>query len=68
MMLSVLFQEVSKTGAIDRLTDTSKYTGSHKERFDEAGKGKGVEGRVYKVDKSGYVGNYKGQGTYDEKH
>lgn len=59
---------LDKTGAIDRLTDTSKYTGSHKERFDEAGKGKGVEGRVDKVDKSGYVGNYKGQGTYDEKH
>lgn len=66
--LGIKKTEVSKTGAIDRLTDTSKYTGSHKERFDEAGKGKGVEGRVDKVDKSGYVGNYKGQGTYDEKH
>ena len=30
---------------MDRLTDTSKYTGSHKERFDESGKGKGKEGR-----------------------
>ena len=59
---------MSKTGGIDRLTDPSKYTGSHKERFDETGKGKGVEGRVDKVDNSGYVGNYKGQGTYDKKH
>ncbi|XP_069757495.1 tubulin polymerization-promoting protein family member 3 isoform X2 [Narcine bancroftii] len=33
--------KVAKTGAVDRLTDTSKYTGSHKERFDEGGKGKG---------------------------
>ncbi len=27
------------------MTDTSKYTGSHKERFDESGKGKGLAGR-----------------------
>ena len=27
------------------MTDTSKYTGSHKLRFDESGKGKGLEGR-----------------------
>ncbi|XP_062587254.1 tubulin polymerization-promoting protein family member 3-like [Saccostrea cucullata] len=60
--------EISKTGGVDRMTDTSKYTGSHKERFDESGKGKGKEGRVDKVDDSGYVGNYKDQGTYDKKH
>lgn len=36
-----------KTGAIfDRLTDPSKYTGSHKLRFDESGQGRGREGRV----------------------
>ncbi|KAI9095929.1 p25-alpha-domain-containing protein [Phlyctochytrium arcticum] len=29
----------------DRLTDTSKYTGTHKLRFDEAGRGRGAEGR-----------------------
>lgn len=34
--------------------------GLYKERFDEVGKGKGVEGWVDKVDKFGYVGNYKG--------
>merc|ERR1711971_784093 len=37
--------KTSKTGGVDRLTDTSKYTGSHKERFDESGKGKGASGR-----------------------
>ena len=58
-----------KGGAVDRLTDTSKYTGSHKERFDESGKGKGADGR-YDFDKKaaeGYVGGYKDMGTYDQK-
>ncbi|XP_075796607.1 tubulin polymerization-promoting protein family member 3 [Pelodiscus sinensis] len=54
-------------GALDRLTDTSKYTGSHKERFDESGKGKGKSGRENIVDTSGYVGAYKHAGTYDAK-
>lgn len=59
-----------KAGGVDRLTDTSKYTGSHKERFDESGKGKGLEGRKDFDDKaaSGYVGGYKGQDSYDKKH
>ncbi|XP_002741622.1 tubulin polymerization-promoting protein family member 2-like [Saccoglossus kowalevskii] len=56
-----------KAGGVDRLTDASKYTGSHKERFDASGKGKGIDGRVDKVDSTGYVGNYKGEGTYDKK-
>ncbi|XP_007905750.1 tubulin polymerization-promoting protein family member 3 [Callorhinchus milii] len=56
-----------KGGAVERLTDTSKYTGSHKERFDESGKGKGLSGREDIKDNTGYVGNYKGAGTYDEK-
>ncbi|CAM4563965.1 tubulin polymerization-promoting protein family member 2 isoform X1 [Caretta caretta] len=62
---------VTKTttaGGVDRLTDTSKYTGSHKERFDESGKGKGIAGREDVTDSSGYVGAYKGAGTYDKKH
>lgn len=58
---------VKTDATTDRLTDTSKYTGSHKERFDADGKGKGAEGRVDKADNSGYVGNYKGAGTYDKK-
>lgn len=58
---------MSKTGNVDGLTDVSGYTGSHKERFDEEGKGKGIEGRVDTVDDSGYVGNYKGAGTFEKK-
>ncbi|KAJ6653004.1 hypothetical protein lerEdw1_010209 [Lerista edwardsae] len=54
--------------AVERLTDTSKYTGTHKERFDESGKGKGIAGRAELADNSGYVGNYKGAGTYDKSH
>jgi len=41
------------------LTDTSKYTGSHKERFDSSGKGKGLSGRVDVADSSGYVASFK---------
>ena len=52
---------------MDRLTDTTKYTGAHKERFDESGKGKGKAGREDVPDSSGYVSAYKGSGTYDEK-
>ena len=51
-----------------RLTDTTKYTGSHKERFDETGKGKGLKGREELHDKSGYVGAYKEEGSYDKSH
>ncbi|XP_074058545.1 tubulin polymerization-promoting protein family member 3 [Macrotis lagotis] len=54
-------------GAVERLTDTSKYTGSHKERFDESGKGKGIAGRQDILDDSGYVSAYKHAGTYDSK-
>lgn len=50
------------------MTDTSQYTGSHKERFDAEGHGKGIDGRVERVENTGYVGNYKEAGTYDEKH
>nr|XP_039256319.1 tubulin polymerization-promoting protein family member 2-like [Styela clava] len=59
--------KTSKTGGVDKMTDASQYTGSHKERFDASGKGKGIEGRKDLADGSGYVGNYKGSGTYDEK-
>ncbi len=56
-----------KAGGVDRLTDTSKYTGSHKERFDASGKGKGLEGRADVADNSGYVQGYKEKDTYDKK-
>ena len=61
-------QKATKVGGVERLTDTSKYTGSHKERFDESGKGKGLAGRQDLTDNSGYVGAYKGAGTYDQMH
>ncbi|NWH58905.1 TPPP2 protein, partial [Geococcyx californianus] len=60
--------KATKAGGVERLTDTSKYTGSHKERFDDSGKGKGLAGRQDLTDNSGYVGGYKGAGTYDQKH
>ncbi|NXE17320.1 TPPP2 protein, partial [Lophotis ruficrista] len=60
--------KATKVGGVERLTDTSKYTGSHKERFDESGKGKGLAGRQDLTDNSGYVGAYKGAGTYDKTH
>ena len=50
------------------MTDTSHYTGSHKERFDAGGHGRGKGGRVDEVRNTGYVGNYKGEGTFDKKH
>lgn len=62
-----LHQKVAKTATVDRLTDTSRYTGSHKERFDESGRGKGREGREELVENTGYVGAYKNAGTYDSK-
>jgi hypothetical protein len=53
---------------VARLTDTSKYTGSHKERFDASGKGKGKEGREYIPPKDGYVAGYKNKDTFDKTH
>lgn len=49
---------------MNRLTDTSKYTGLHKQRFDETGKGKGTEGRKDLPDMSGYVSGYQNKDTY----
>jgi len=56
-----------KSGAVDRLTDTSKYTGSHKERFDDEGRGKGIAGRKENIDESGYVTGYKEKDTCGKK-
>lgn len=54
--------------AVDRLTDTSKYTGSHRQRFDETGKGKGIAGRKDVVDASGYVSGYQHKDSYNKSH
>uniref|UniRef100_A0A7E4VV53 TPPP family protein n=1 Tax=Panagrellus redivivus TaxID=6233 RepID=A0A7E4VV53_PANRE len=55
-------------GVYSRLTDHTKYTGAHKERFDAEGKGKGKAGREESKDTTGYVGAYKNAGTYDKAH
>lgn len=49
---------------VDRLTDVSKYTGSHKQRFDETGKGRGIAGRKDLPDQSGYVQGYQNKDSY----
>jgi len=54
-----ILQKVVTAGAVNRLTDVSKFTGSHKERFTEDGKGKGIAGRRDVVDASGYVTGFK---------
>ncbi|KAJ8319343.1 hypothetical protein KUTeg_004434 [Tegillarca granosa] len=59
--------KTSATGNVAGMTDSSKYTGAHKERFDESGKGKGAAGRTDKTENTGYVGNYKGEGSYGKK-
>lgn len=38
-------EQKKKPNIFDRLTDTSKYTGAHKERFNADGSGKGKAGR-----------------------
>lgn len=52
---------------VDRMTNSSNYTGTHKERFDESGKGKGIAGREEINGKDGYVHGYKDRGSYDKK-
>lgn len=53
---------------VERLTDVSKYTGSHKQRFDETGKGKGIAGRRDVPEASGYVHGYQNKDTYSKTH
>ncbi|KAF6127859.1 tubulin polymerization promoting protein [Phyllostomus discolor] len=65
--LPAFLQKAISSPTVSRLTDTTKFTGSHKERFDPSGRGKGKAGRVDLVDESGYVPGYKHAGTYDQK-
>lgn len=57
------------------MTDTSQYTGTHKERFDESGKGRGAAGHdstskgrasvpALIGSQPGYVAGYKNEGKY----
>ncbi|CAF3678301.1 unnamed protein product [Rotaria socialis] len=52
--------ETANKDITHRMTDTSQYTGTHKERFDEEGHGKGKEGRADEVNTTGYVHGFKG--------
>lgn len=54
----------AQAAAVERLTDPSRYTGSHRQRFDETGKGKGIAGRKDLPDGSGYVQGYTNKDTY----
>merc|ERR1719187_816300 len=58
--------KVTNSSVTDRMTDASKYTGSHKERFDADGKGKGIEGRADVAKNDGYVTGYKEGGSYEK--
>ncbi|KHN83800.1 TPPP family protein C32E8.3 [Toxocara canis] len=60
--------KASADGVYSRLTDHTKYTGAHKERFDAEGKGKGKAGREDLKDDTGYVAAYKNKDTYDKTH
>ena len=77
MVLCCLFflKKPVSDGVVDRMTDTSKYTGTHKLRFDEEGKGRGLEGRDSTPKGKGmtpgsvgsqasYVSGYRHDGTY----
>jgi len=55
-------------GVYSRLTDHTKYTGAHKERFDAGGKGKGKAGREDVKEETGYVAAYKNKDTYSKAH
>ena len=68
-------QRTIKSDNVDRMTDASHYTGTHKERFDEGGKGRGMAGRDSTAKgrgstpglvgaQAGYVAGYKNEGTY----
>lgn len=59
--------KVQKSNIVSRMTDSSKYTGTHKERFDKTGKGKGKSGREDLSDNTGYVQGYKHKDTYGKK-
>jgi len=50
--------DAKKPAIFDRLTDTRLYTGSHKNRFDEDGNGRGMEGRDIGAKGSGHIASH----------
>jgi hypothetical protein len=39
-------EKTVRGSVLERLTDTKRYTGAHKHRFDENGRGRGLQGRT----------------------
>lgn len=64
LLLFLLLQQPSDSPVVVRVTDTTKYTGSHKLRFDEEGKGKGMAGRDSLVKGRGHVTSVAAQEPY----
>jgi len=62
-----LFQKPTHVAGVDHLTDTTHYTGTHKERFDESGHGRGIAGRSDAVENTGYVQGFKGHKEEEKK-
>lgn len=57
---SIEEKKSSKDDIFSRLTDTSKYTGTHKHRFDKNGMGLGLEGRDHIAKGAGTFSKYRG--------
>ena len=62
----VSFQSAAKSDVTSRLTDASKYGGTHKQRFDSDGKGRGKAGRE-DAKGDGYVNGSKIGGRDQKK-
>jgi len=56
----------TRSSVYDRLCDVSKYGASHRQRFDEHGKGRGASGRRDDQANTGYVHGYRNQDTYSK--
>uniref|UniRef100_A0A8C3JUI7 Uncharacterized protein n=1 Tax=Calidris pygmaea TaxID=425635 RepID=A0A8C3JUI7_9CHAR len=58
----------NSVGATVSMSFLTHSNGSHKEHYDESGKGKCIAGCQDLADNRGYIGAYKGAGTYDSMH
>ena len=46
MVYAAQAEKAVRGSVLARLTDTKRYTGAHKHRFDENGRGRGLQGRT----------------------
>ncbi|GIL45782.1 hypothetical protein Vafri_2928 [Volvox africanus] len=58
-------QKAQHVSIFDKLTDTTLYTGAHKHRFDETGKGRGLAGRDRVAKGSGFIAGAPGGAVAD---